>query len=78
METCMTKPPSNQQQSLAAFMAAKTEFDARIGGLQRMSADHFGTDPEAVFWAATASLAHWNSLLTQVTDAYFCRGEHAE
>jgi hypothetical protein len=69
---------ANQQRSLAAFVAAKADFDARIGDLQRMSAEHFGADPEAVLWAATASVAHWNSLLAQSTDAYFRCGEHAE
>jgi hypothetical protein len=77
METRMTKPLSNQQRSLTAFAAAKAEFDARVADLQRMSSDHFGADPEAVLWSATASLDHWNSLLVQVTDAYFRRGEHA-
>jgi hypothetical protein len=73
-----TRHAGNQQRSLAAFAAAKADFDARIADLQRMSAEHFGANPEAVLWAATGSLAHWNSLLTQVTDAYFRRGEHAE
>ena len=74
----MTKPASNQQRSFAAFVAANVEFDARVAELQQMSADHFGADPDQVVWGATASVAHWNSLLAQVTDAYFHRGEHAE
>jgi hypothetical protein len=37
----------------------------------------FGAYPEAVLWAATGSLAHWNGLLAQVTDAYFRRCEFA-
>ena len=77
METRMTKPASNQPRSLAAFVAAKAEFDGLVADLQRMSADHFGADPEAVLWGTTASLEHWNSLLAQVTDAHYRRGEHA-
>ncbi len=53
-----TRHADSQQRSLAAFIAAKAEFDARIADLERMSADHFGADPEAVLWAATGSLAH--------------------
>jgi hypothetical protein len=49
-----------------------------VAELQRMSADHFGADPEAVLWGEHATLQHWNSLLARVTDAYHKRGEWAE
>lgn len=68
----------NQERSLAAFLAKKAEFDALLADLQQMSADHFGADPDAVLWGKAADVAHWNSLLRQVTDAYFKRGEFAE
>ena len=42
-----------------------------------MSAEHFGADPEAVLWGEVARLRGWNSRLTQITDAYFRRGEFA-
>ena len=68
----------NRQESLDAFLAEKARFDAMVAELQRMSADHFGADPEAVLWGEHATLQHWNSLLARVTDAYFRRGEWAE
>ncbi len=67
----------NQQRSLAAFVAETARFDAQLADLQRMSADHFGADPDAVLWGNVGELQHWNGLLAQVTDAYFRRGEHA-
>jgi hypothetical protein len=78
-ETMMTdRAARNQQKSLAAFLAEKARFDTMVAELQRMSADHFGADPEAVLWGAHASLQHWNSLLARVTDSYLKRGEWAE
>ena len=68
----------NQENSLAAFLTEKARFDAMVAELQQMSADHFGADPGAVLWGALASLQHWNSLLSRVTDSYLKRGEWAE
>jgi hypothetical protein len=77
METRVIKPAANQQRSQAAFLAPKQRFDAMVAEVQQMSADHFGADPEVVLWAANGSVEHWNSLLAQVTAAYFQRGEFA-
>ena len=74
----MSRREANQQRSLEAFLAKKAEFDALLAELQQASNDHFGADPEAVLWGEAANLAHWNSRLRQVTDAYFKRGEFAE
>jgi hypothetical protein len=84
-ETTMTwtekqeaRAAANQQRSLEAFMAAKAEFDALVGELQAMSADHFGADPEAVLWGHAAMLKDWNTRLRHITDAYHRRGEYAD
>ena len=69
---------ANQQRSLEAFVAAKTEFDALVAELQAMSADHFGADPEAVIWGHAEMLKDWNTRLRDITDAYHRRGEYAE
>jgi uncharacterized protein with beta-barrel porin domain len=69
---------ANQQRSLEAFMAAKAEFDAMVGELQQMGADHFGADPEAVLWEHAEMLKDWNTRLRHITDAYHRRGEYAE
>jgi hypothetical protein len=68
----------NQERSLEAFLAEKDRFDAMVAELQKMSADHFGADPDTALWGAHASLQHWNSLLARVTDSYLKRGEWAE
>ncbi len=77
MSTLATRQDQNRQRSLEAFVAEKARFDALFADLQRMSADHFGADPDAVLWGSVGELQHWNGLLAQVTDAYFRRGEHA-
>jgi hypothetical protein len=67
----------NQQKSLDAFLAGKARFDAMVAERQKMSAERFGADPEAVLWGEHGTLRHWNELLAQVTDAYSRRGEWA-
>ncbi len=37
----------NQENSLAAFLAKKVEFDALLAKLAQASDDHFGADPES-------------------------------
>jgi hypothetical protein len=76
-ETSMTKHEANQQQSLAAFMAKKAEFDALLAELTQASDDHFNADPEAVLWGQTAWLADAAAKLKEVADAHFRRGEYA-
>ena len=73
----MTKREANQRRSLAAFLAKKAEFDALLADLQRMSADHFGADPEAVLWGKVGDLEFYTEQMRRVTDTYFKRGEHA-
>jgi hypothetical protein len=67
----------NQQKSLNAFLAGKARFDAMVADLQKMSAERFAADPEAVLWGEHGTLRHWNGLLAQVIDAYFERREWA-
>ena len=51
----------NQQKSLDAFLAEKARFDAMVAELQRMSADHFGADLDAVLWGEHGTLQHWKA-----------------
>ena len=48
----------NQENSLAAFLAKKAEFDALLAELTQASAEHFGADPETVLWGEAAWLAN--------------------
>jgi hypothetical protein len=67
----------NQENSLAAFLAKKAEFDALLAELQGASEDHFGADPEAVLWGETAWLADVTAKLKDIADQHFRRGEYA-
>ena len=73
----MTRHQTNQQRSLAAFLAKKAEFEALLAGLQQASADHFGADPEAMLWAETAWLAAATAKLQDIADGHLRRGEYA-
>jgi hypothetical protein len=76
-ETTMTKHEANQQRSLEAFLAKKTEFDALLAELQQASDDHFGADPEAVLWGETAWLNDATAKLKEIADQHFRRGEYS-
>lgn len=59
---------SNQEQSLAAFLAMKGRVDALLAKLGKASANHFGADPEAHLWGEAASLARVEELLREAVD----------
>lgn len=62
---------------LAEFLRAVGEFDEVVADLAKMSADHFGADPDAVNWGDVESARDRVARLRSVTDAYFRRGEFA-
>ena len=66
----------NQENSLAAFLAKKVEFDALLAELQQASADHFGADPETVLWGEAAWLSDATAKLKDIADQHFRRGEY--
>jgi len=67
----------NQENSLAAFLAKKAEFDALVAELAQASEDHFGADPEATLWGETAWLTDATAKLKDIADVHFKRGEYA-
>ncbi|HEV7266506.1 MAG TPA: hypothetical protein VGN83_16525 [Falsiroseomonas sp.] len=67
----------SQENSLAAFLKHKAEFDALLAELQQASADHFGADPEAVLWGEAAWLADATAKVRDVADQHFRRGEYS-
>jgi hypothetical protein len=77
-ETSMTdRTARNQDNSLAAFLAKKAEFDALLAELTQASEDHFGADPEAVLWGEAAWLSDVTAKLRGIADQHFRRGEYA-
>ena len=67
----------NQENSLAALLAKKEEFDALLAELTRASADHFGADPETVLWGEAAWLSDATAKLKDIADQRIRRGEYA-
>ena len=66
-----------QENSLAAFLAKKAEFDALLAELAQASEDHFGADPERVLWGEAAWLSDATAKLKDIADQHFRRGEYA-
>lgn len=67
----------NQENSLAAFLATKAEFDALLTELAHASEDHFSADPEKVLWGEAAWLSDATAKLKDIADQHFRRGEYA-
>ena len=66
----------NQENSLAAFLAKKAEFDALLAELAQASEDDFGADPEEVLWGEAAWLSDATAKLKDIADQHFRRGEY--
>ena len=76
-ETTMTdRTARKQENSLAAFLAKKAEFDALLAELTQASEDHFGADPETVLWGEAAWLSDATAKLKDIADQHFRRGEY--
>ena len=67
----------NQENSLAAFLAKKAEFDALLAELRQASEDNFGADPETVLWGKVAWLMDATDALKEIADQHFRRGEYS-
>jgi hypothetical protein len=64
--------------ALAAFVAAKSEIDARLERLKGLSDDHFHANPDEIHWGHVGDLQRYAGLLRQITDIAFQEGEFAE
>jgi hypothetical protein len=71
------KAARNQRAALDAFLGKKAEIDGMLARLQRLSDDHFHTDPDAVNWGDVGTLEHYAGLLKRLTDSAFSEGEYA-
>ena len=63
--------------ALNAFLAAKIEIDAMLARIKTLSDGHFETNPDEINWGDVGTLNHYASLLRQITDSAFHKGEHA-
>ena len=64
--------------ALSAFIARKAEIDAMLARLSALSDEHFDCAPDEINWGHVGTMAHYASLLKQITDAAFREGEFAE
>ena len=71
------RAPAPNDKALNAFLAAKIEIDAMLERLMGLSDDHFDVHPEEINWADVGTLNHYASLLRQITDSTFKKGEYA-
>ena len=68
----------DNSEALAVFTAKKAEIDAMLTRIAKLSADHFGADPDKVNWGDVGTLEDYARHLRRITDAAFREGEHAE
>lgn len=68
---------ATNDKALAAFIAAKTEIDARLERLKALSDEHFNAQPDEIHWGHVGDLQRYAELLRQITDAAFKEGEFA-
>lgn len=69
---------TTNDKALAAFVAAKTEIDARLERLKALSDEHFNVQPDEIHWGHVGDLQRYAELLRQITDAAFKEGEFAD
>jgi len=62
----------------AAFILKKSEIDAMLARLEKLSADHFHADPDSMTWGEVGTLSHYADLMKRITDAAFREGEFAD
>jgi hypothetical protein len=72
------KARRNQEAALAAFIEKKTEIDAMLARLQRLSDDHFNAHSDEINWGHVGTLEHYASLMKRITDSLFGEGEFAD
>ena len=72
----MSKTRDNSQ-ALAAFVVCKSEIDAILARLARLSAEHFDRMPGDITWADVGTVSSYLEGVRRVSDAAFDEGEHA-
>jgi hypothetical protein len=60
--------PRRNDAALASFMRGKAEIDDLLARIQAASADHFGTEPEAVTWGHAGSLGFVTERLKEIAE----------
>ena len=74
----MRRQARDTRKAIDAFLAKKAEIDAMLARIAKLSADHFGADPDKVNWGDVGTLEDYARHLRRITDAAFREGEHAE
>ena len=74
----MTEQATDNATALDAFLAANAEIDALLERLATLSANHFETHPDEIYWGHVGTLNHICARLRDITDSAFHEGEYAE
>ena len=69
---------SENSEALAAFVAHKTEIDAILARLTRLSNDHFNATPDEINWGDVGTLSSYLEQMQSVAAAAFHEGEYAD
>jgi hypothetical protein len=72
----MRKTRDNSR-AVAAFVVRKSEIDAILARLVRLSTEHFNLEPDGITWADVRTVGSYLEGLRRVSDAAFHEGEHA-
>ncbi len=76
--TATAATAATKDKAFAAFVAAKTEIDARLERLRALSVEQFNVQPDEIHWGHVGDLQRYAELLRQITDATFKEGEFAD
>lgn len=68
---------ATNDKALDAFMTTKFQIDAMLERLKALSDDQFDTQPDEINWGDVGTLKHYASLLRQIIDTAFKKGEYA-
>ena len=78
MTAARNRQPHGNDAALSAFVAGKTEFDALLARLQRLSDEHFEVMPDEVHWGHVTGVTDSVALLRRITNDWFSEAEPAE
>jgi len=67
-----------QEKALGEFVGKIGEINERLVELQEFTKDHMGYNPDEINWGHVGTAGWFLEQLTELTDAAYKRGEHAE
>ena len=75
LETAMA---ASKEKALGKFVEQIVEINERLAELQAFADNHMGYQPDEITWSHVGTAGYFIRQLTELTDAAYKRGEHAE